>query len=197
MDAVPLVLWGTHPDVRKWVHKRVELGRENGKVRPVDRFMKGRTTFVFDMTDLSAELPTTLLRSKEDCPKIQERMVGSINEDVLKRVTKIMSYLRPRERRKKDKKAKKPNDRDHEDAGGEGRDRAAPMDVAVEVEEKKPAEKAGVAPDLTDLMSLGFLKPAAKTNAQPKALEEDSYVSSRHTCSCGVGSKSNAWCSRT
>lgn len=156
------------------IKHRVELGRENGKVRPVDRFMKGRTTFVFDMTDLSAELPTTLLRSKEDCPKIQERMVGSINEDVLKRVTKIMSYLRPRERRKKDKKAKKPKDRDHDDAGGEGRDRAAPMDVAVEVEEKKPAEKTGVAPDLTDLMSLGFLKPVAKTNAQPKALEEDS-----------------------
>jgi hypothetical protein len=39
--------------------------------------------------------------------------------------------------------------------------------------DEKP--KAEVAPDLTDLMSLGFLKPAAKNEEQPKNLE-DSYA---------------------
>jgi len=145
---------------------RLELGQVNGKMRTVDRFLKGRTTFVFDMADMRAELPTTMLRSKEDCPKIEDRITANINEDVLKQASKIMSHLRPRERRKKDKKSKKAKDKNEEELHGPTR--ADKVETRTEV----PPTKASITPDLSDLMALGFLKPSGKEHAS----SEDSYA---------------------
>jgi len=140
------------------IKHRLELGRENGKIRSVDRFLRGRTTFVFDMTDLSAELPTTLLRSKEDCAKVEERIMTGINEDVLKRVSKLMAQLKPR--KKSEKKSKKAKEKKEGPQGGH----------SMEAEQSL---KKDVGPDLSDLMSLGFLKPENKEASTQKPTNED------------------------
>jgi len=128
----------------------------------VDRFLRGRTTFVFDMTDLSAELPTTLLRSKEDCAKVEERIMTGINEDVLKRVSKLMAQLKPR--KKSEKKSKKAKEKKEGPQGGH----------SMEAEQSL---KKDVGPDLSDLMSLGFLKPENKEASTQKPTNEDLYFS--------------------
>jgi IK cytokine len=56
--------------------------------------MPRRTAFVYDMDDPEAgDIPTTLRRSKEDCPKVQEMSMGGLDAAVLDKIARIMSYM--------------------------------------------------------------------------------------------------------
>jgi hypothetical protein len=66
--------------------------------------------FVFDLEDeFPQELPTTLLRSKEDCPKEVSALAGKIDATLLENITKVMNFLRQGSKtHKKLKKKEKP-----------------------------------------------------------------------------------------
>ncbi|CAM6089290.1 unnamed protein product [Calypogeia fissa] len=60
-----------------------------------EMFLPGRTAFVFDMDEeFSHDIPTTVQRSKGDCPAPQETVTVGVDGTVLERISKIMAYLR-------------------------------------------------------------------------------------------------------
>ncbi|KAL0026471.1 hypothetical protein WJX77_001145 [Trebouxia sp. C0004] len=61
-----------------------------------EMFLPMRTAFVYDMEehDSNTDVPTTLRRSKEDCPPPVQYISGYVDNAVLERMGKIMSYLR-------------------------------------------------------------------------------------------------------
>lgn len=71
-------------------------------------FLPRRTAFVYEMEDpLGPDLPTMLRRSKEDCPKVHETVLGAVDGSVLERIAKIMSYMSMAGGKKKIKKKDK------------------------------------------------------------------------------------------
>ncbi|KAJ7385161.1 hypothetical protein OS493_017538, partial [Desmophyllum pertusum] len=67
--------------------------------RPAERnelFQPGRMAYVFDVEDEYAEsdIPTTLMRSKADCPGIETQATLTTNDIVINKLTQILLYLR-------------------------------------------------------------------------------------------------------
>ena len=62
----------------------------------IDNFLEGRMAYVFELEDEYAEsdIPTTLMRSKADCPDAQDNLSKSQNDIVLNKLTQILSYIR-------------------------------------------------------------------------------------------------------
>jgi len=75
--------------------------------KKVDNFLEGRMAYVFELDDEYAEsdIPTTLMRSKADCPDMQDNLSQSQNDVVLQKLTQILSYIRTGNK-KKNKKQK-------------------------------------------------------------------------------------------
>ncbi|XP_058187624.1 suppressor of mec-8 and unc-52 protein homolog 2 [Rhododendron vialii] len=64
-------------------------------VKSNEMFLPGRMAFIFNMEGgFSHDIPTTLHRSKADCPVPEEMVTVSVDGSVLDRIAKIMSYLR-------------------------------------------------------------------------------------------------------
>ena len=60
---------------------------------PSERFLPRRTAFLYNMENGGdAEVPTTLNRSKEDCPRPQKAVHVGIEAPLLERLAKIMAY---------------------------------------------------------------------------------------------------------
>lgn len=63
--------------------------------KPNEMFLPGRMAFIFSLEGgFSTDIPTTLHRSKADCPIPEEMVTVSVDGSVLDRIAKIMSYLR-------------------------------------------------------------------------------------------------------
>ncbi|XP_066572873.1 protein Red [Amia ocellicauda] len=82
------------------------------KARPVERnelFLPGRMAYVVDLEDEYADtdIPTTLIRSKADCPTMEAQTTLTTNDIVISKLTQILSYLRQGTRNKKMKKKEK------------------------------------------------------------------------------------------
>ncbi|GKU99990.1 hypothetical protein SLEP1_g12756 [Rubroshorea leprosula] len=76
-----------------------------------EMFLPGRMSFIFNMEGgYSNDIPTTLHRSKADCPVPEEMVTVSVDGSVLDRIAKIMSYLRLGSSGKVLKKKKKDRD---------------------------------------------------------------------------------------
>ncbi|KAJ9538471.1 hypothetical protein OSB04_031204 [Centaurea solstitialis] len=104
-------------------------------VKPNDMFLPGRMAFIFDMeTGFSHDIPTTVHRSKADCPEPEEMVTVSVDGSVLDRIGKIMSYLRLGSSGKILKKKKKEKD-------GKGKLSAVPGDYDLEKYSKPDASK--------------------------------------------------------
>uniref|UniRef100_H2Z4P8 RED-like N-terminal domain-containing protein n=1 Tax=Ciona savignyi TaxID=51511 RepID=H2Z4P8_CIOSA len=76
-----------------------------------DTFLPGRMAYVFDLEeDAESELPTTLIRSKADCPNLEVHTTLSTNDIVINKLTQILAYLRQgvkeKHKKKKEKKSK-------------------------------------------------------------------------------------------
>lgn len=89
-----------------------------------EMFLPGRMAFIFNMdSGFSHDIPTTLQRSKADCPVPEEMITVSVDGSVLDRITKIMSYLRlgssgkvlKKKKKEKDGKAKIPIHSEYDD----------------------------------------------------------------------------------
>ncbi|CAI9765989.1 unnamed protein product [Fraxinus pennsylvanica] len=76
-----------------------------------EMFLPGRMAFIYNMeSGFSHDIPTTLHRSKADCPVPEEMVTVSVDGSVLDRIAKIMSYLRLGSSGKVLKKKKKEKD---------------------------------------------------------------------------------------
>ncbi|CAG2178546.1 unnamed protein product, partial [Oppiella nova] len=78
---------------------------------PPDRnelFLTGRMAYVVDLEDEfpDSDIPTTVIRSKADCPNIESMTTLSTNDIVINKLTQILSYLRQGGAGRKTKKAK-------------------------------------------------------------------------------------------
>ena len=69
-------------------------------------FAPGRMAYVVDLEDEFGEsdVPTTVIRSKTDCPDVEATATLSANDIVIQKLTQILSYLRQGHRGKKLKK---------------------------------------------------------------------------------------------
>ncbi|KAM3693833.1 hypothetical protein ACB098_07G012700 [Castanea mollissima] len=95
----------TAKSVYKWIVKPQTINKSN------EMFLPGRMAFIFNMEGgYSNEIPTTLHRSKADCPVPEEMVTVSVDGSVLDRIAKIMSYLRLGSSGKVLKKKKKERD---------------------------------------------------------------------------------------
>ncbi|XP_057677429.1 protein Red [Corythoichthys intestinalis] len=72
-------------------------------------FLPGRMAYVVDLDDefTDTDIPTTLIRSKADCPSMEAQTTLSTNDIVISKLTQILSYLRQGTRHKKMKKKDK------------------------------------------------------------------------------------------
>ncbi|XP_042508728.1 suppressor of mec-8 and unc-52 protein homolog 2 isoform X2 [Macadamia integrifolia] len=95
----------TAKSVYQWIVKPQTIIKSN------EMFLPGRMAFIFNMEDnFSHDIPTTLHRSKADCPVPEEMVTVSVDGSVLDRIAKIMSYLRLGSSGKVLKKKKKERD---------------------------------------------------------------------------------------
>lgn len=92
--------------VYQWTVKQ-----QQSMIKANDMFLPGRMAFIYNMEDgLNSDIPTTLHRSKADCPVPEEMVTVSVDGSVLDRIAKIMSYLRLGSSGKVLKKKKKERD---------------------------------------------------------------------------------------
>ncbi|KAL6640439.1 hypothetical protein ACP70R_021562 [Stipagrostis hirtigluma subsp. patula] len=95
----------TAKSVYQWIIKPQSIIKAN------EMFLPGRMAFIYNMEDgLTNDIPTTLHRSKADCPVPEEMVTVSVDGSVLDRIAKIMSYLRLGSSGKVLKKKKKEKD---------------------------------------------------------------------------------------
>ncbi|MCL7029163.1 hypothetical protein MKW94_008478 [Papaver nudicaule] len=95
----------TAKSVYQWIVKPQTTVKLN------EMFLPGRMTFIFNMEEtFSHDIPTTVHRSKADCPVPEELVTVSVDGSVLERISKIMSYLRLGSSGKVLKKKKKDKD---------------------------------------------------------------------------------------
>jgi len=79
-------------------------------------FLPNRMAYIIDLEDEFAEsdIPTTLLRSKADCPSFESQTTLTTNDIVIKKLTQILSYLRQGLHNKKGKKRDKGKQKEEE-----------------------------------------------------------------------------------
>ncbi|KAA8537341.1 hypothetical protein F0562_026972 [Nyssa sinensis] len=95
----------TAKSVYQWIVKPQTVIKSN------EMFLPGRMAFIFNMEGgYSHDIPTTLHRSKADCPVPEEMVTVSVDGSVLDRIAKIMTYLRLGSSGKVLKKKKKERD---------------------------------------------------------------------------------------
>lgn len=72
-------------------------------------FLPGRMAYVVDLEDefTDTDIPTTLIRSKADCPTMEAQTTLTTNDIVISKLTQILSYLRAGTRNKKLKRKDK------------------------------------------------------------------------------------------
>ncbi|XP_039633665.1 protein Red [Perca fluviatilis] len=80
-----------------------------GVVERNELFLPGRMAYVVDLDDefTDTDIPTTLIRSKADCPSMEAQTTLTTNDIVISKLTQILSYLRQGTRHKKIKKKDK------------------------------------------------------------------------------------------
>ncbi|KAE9608192.1 hypothetical protein Lal_00003429 [Lupinus albus] len=95
----------TAKSVYQWIVKPHTIIKTN------EMFLPGRMTFIYNMEGgYHHDIPTTLHRSKADCPVPEEMVTVNVDGSVLDRIAKIMSYLRLGSSGKILKKKKKEKD---------------------------------------------------------------------------------------
>ncbi|XP_024515176.1 suppressor of mec-8 and unc-52 protein homolog 2 [Selaginella moellendorffii] len=108
--------------IYKWLVKPPTLSKTS------DMFLPGRMAYAFDMEEMSHHIPTTVYRSKDDCPTPEEFVTVGVDVAVLDRIAKIMAYLKLGASGKTSKKKR----RDKSDTKGTAKEAAAlvaPIDV--------------------------------------------------------------------
>ncbi|CAK9159261.1 unnamed protein product [Ilex paraguariensis] len=152
----------TAKSVYQWIVKPQTVMKTN------EMFLPGRMAFIFNMEGgFSHDIPTTLHRSKADCPVPEEMVTVSVDGSVLDRIAKIMSYLRLGSSGKVLKKKKKEKD---------GRGKLT--DVPNVYDEDEKVSKPDVSKNQTDRETLPPPPPPLKKN-HPNSREKRAPVLAR------------------
>ncbi|XP_056140524.1 protein Red [Lampris incognitus] len=116
-------------------------------------FLPGRMAYVVDLDDEYADtdIPTTLIRSKADCPSMEAQTTLTTNDIVISKLTQILSYLRQGTRHKKLKKKDK-----------------GKLD-----EKKAPEADLSIFDDIGDYIPSSSSKPPPKEKERYREREED------------------------
>ncbi|KAM3869027.1 protein Red [Diretmus argenteus] len=125
----------------------------SGLVERNELFLPGRMAYVVDLDDefTDTDIPTTLIRSKADCPSMEAQTTLTTNDIVISKLTQILSYLRQGTRHKKLKK---------KDKG--------------KLDEKKPPEAdIGIFDDIGDYIPTTSSKPPPKEKERHRERERD------------------------
>lgn len=69
------------------------------RVDVAQHFLPRRTAFVYELD--AQDVPTTLRRSQADCPKVEERLMAVVHEQLMQRIATIMSHVGPSGKRRK------------------------------------------------------------------------------------------------
>ncbi|KAJ8387903.1 hypothetical protein AAFF_G00149380 [Aldrovandia affinis] len=102
-------------DPEQKIEFKTRLGRNIYRIlfkgRQMERnelFLPGRMAYVVDLEDEYADtdIPTTLIRSKADCPTMEAQTTLTTNDIVISKLTQILSYLRQGTTRNKKMKKK-------------------------------------------------------------------------------------------
>ncbi|KAL7854271.1 hypothetical protein AOLI_G00211150 [Acnodon oligacanthus] len=103
-------------DPEQKIEFKTRLGRNIYRIlfkgRQLERnelFLPGRMAYVVDLEDEYADtdIPTTVIRSKADCPTMEAQTTLTTNDIVISKLTQILSYLRQGTRNKKLKRKDK------------------------------------------------------------------------------------------
>ncbi|XP_036380511.1 protein Red-like isoform X1 [Megalops cyprinoides] len=103
-------------DPEEKIEFKTRLGRNIYRIlfksRQMERnelFLPGRMAYIVDLEDEYADtdIPTTLIRSKADCPTMEAQTTLTTNDIVISKLTQILSYLRQGTRNKRIKKKEK------------------------------------------------------------------------------------------
>ncbi|KAJ7955377.1 suppressor of mec-8 and unc-52 protein-like 2 [Quillaja saponaria] len=141
----------TAKSVYQWIVKPHQT-----TVKSNEMFLPGRMSFIYNMEGgYSHDIPTTLHRSKADCPVPEEMVTVSVDGSVLDRIAKIMSYLRLGSSGKVLKKKKK-------EKNAKGRNSS--VGNAYDEEEKLSKVDGGVLKNQTVRESLPPPPPLPKKN---------------------------------
>uniref|UniRef100_A0A671TPZ7 IK cytokine n=1 Tax=Sparus aurata TaxID=8175 RepID=A0A671TPZ7_SPAAU len=110
------VTWRKDIEPEEKIEFKTRLGRNiyrmvfrTGQVERNELFLPGRMAYVVDLDDefTDTDIPTTLIRSKADCPSMEAQTTLTTNDIVISKLTQILSYLRQGTRHKKIKKKDK------------------------------------------------------------------------------------------
>ncbi|KAK4370146.1 hypothetical protein RND71_009621 [Anisodus tanguticus] len=122
----------TAKSVYQWIIKPQTVIKTN------EMFLPGRMAFIFNMeSGYSNDIPTTLHRSKDDCPVLEEMVTVSVDGSVLDRIAKIMSYLRLGSSGKVLKKKKKEKDGKGKEVISNGYDEVSKLDASKNQNDKQ------------------------------------------------------------
>jgi len=84
---------GFKSNVGRVIHNTLFGNTKKGRINEL--FLPGRMAFEFDLDpDFPQELPTTITRSKADCPRYEGKVLAKMPESVITRVEKIMHFVR-------------------------------------------------------------------------------------------------------
>ncbi|KAK6915837.1 Protein RED, C-terminal [Dillenia turbinata] len=138
--------------VYQWMVKPQTVIKSN------EMFLPGRMAFIFNMEGgFSNDIPTTLHRSKADCPVPEEIVTVSVDGSVLDRIAKIMSYLRLGSSGKVLKKKKKDKEREV---------KGKVMAITSEYDEdEKPPKAGGIMPKISNGKEVTLPPPPASRNS--------------------------------
>ncbi|XP_059479474.1 protein Red isoform X2 [Neocloeon triangulifer] len=140
--------------VKREVEEEVELKTKAGKSiyraalgldipRRNDLFAPGRMAYLIELEDENAEsdIPTTILRSRADCPGQEAQATLSTNDIVINKLAQILSYLR--QGKNQSKKAKKLKERaGMEDAPSQAKPRTEDS-IYGDIGDYMPSNKKG------------------------------------------------------
>ncbi|XP_049403394.1 suppressor of mec-8 and unc-52 protein homolog 2 [Solanum stenotomum] len=131
----------TAKSVYQWIIKPQTVIKTN------EMFLPGRMAFIFNMdSGYSNDIPTTLHRSKADCPVLEEMVTVSVDGSVLDRIAKIMSYLRLGSSGKVLKKKKKEKDSKGKTVISNGYDEVSKSDASKSQNDKETVHPSAQLP---------------------------------------------------
>ncbi|CAN4084924.1 unnamed protein product [Withania somnifera] len=149
----------TARSVYQWIIKPQTVIKTN------EMFLPGRMAFIFNMHYFN-DIPTTLHRSKADCPVLEEMVTVSVDGSVLDRIAKIMSYLRLGSSGKVLKKKKKEKDGKGKTVISNGYDDVSKSDASNSQNDKETVPPSARLPKENHSESRENQGPAAARNEE-------------------------------
>nr|XP_054586982.1 protein Red isoform X1 [Nothobranchius furzeri] len=153
-------------------------------------FLPGRMAYVVDLDDefTDTDIPTTLIRSKADCPSMEAQTTLTTNDIVISKLTQILSYLRQGTRHKKLKKKDKGELILKLETRPQDQPMWLPVDACLSVSGKLDDKRAPEA-DLSIFDDIGDYIPSATSTTKPvkdkdrhrERNREDDSKSRRHS----------------